>query len=197
MSGPCILILAAGASARMAPRDKLMEEIDGEPLLARVARRAVDTGAPVIVALPPDRPLRARALRGLEVTPVIAGDAASGMAASIRAGIAALPPDCPAAMILPADMPGLTTGDLRLMLDIAAADPRALLRGATPEGRPGHPVLFPADLFPALLALTGDEGARPVVSAQAARLRLVPLIGDRAVLDLDTPADWAAFRARG
>lgn len=196
MADACILILAAGASSRMAPRDKLLEPVAGQPLLALVAARAGRTGAPVIVVLPPDRPLRAVALAGLPVTLVTAPDAADGMAASLRAGIAALPPDCRGAMILPADMPGPTTDDLRLMLDLFARDPSRILRGATADGREGHPALFPADLFPQLLDLTGDEGGRSVLKANRARLRQVPLPDDHAVLDLDTPEDWAAFRAR-
>ncbi len=199
MSGPKvhILILAAGASSRMAPRDKLLEEIGGEPLLRRVARRAVETGAPVIVVLPPDRPLRAQALYGLPLTCVIAPDAANGMTASLRAGIAALPPGTPGAMILPADMPGPTTEDLRQMLDLFDAHPQTILRATAEDGREGHPAVFPADLFGALRELTGDEGGRSVLKANRHRLRLVPLPGDRAVLDLDTPEDWAAFRSSG
>lgn len=197
MTQPAILILAAGASSRMAPRDKLLEEIGGETLLRRVARRAVGTGAPVIVVLPPDRPLRIRALEGLALVTTVAEDAARGMTASLRAGIATLPPGTPGAMILPADMPGPTTEDLAHLLQLFEADPQAIYRATTVDGREGHPALFPADLFPALAGLSGDEGGRSVVQANRDRLRRVALPGDRAVLDLDTPEDWAAFRASG
>lgn len=197
MSKPHVLILAAGASSRMGGRDKLLEPVSGRPLLRLVAERALSTGAPVLAVLPPDRPAREEALAGLDLRKVVAGDAAEGMAASLRAGIAALPPDAPAAMILPADMPGITGEDLSTMLKEWAGTPGMILRGATAEGDEGHPVLFPADLFPALLALTGDEGGRSILKAHRARLRPVPLPGNHAVLDLDTPEDWAAFRAAG
>ncbi|MBD3765962.1 MAG: NTP transferase domain-containing protein, partial [Rhodobacterales bacterium] len=62
----------------MGGRDKLMEPVAGEPLLRRVARVAWASGAPVIVVLPPDRPARAAALAGLEVTRVVADQAAAG-----------------------------------------------------------------------------------------------------------------------
>jgi molybdenum cofactor cytidylyltransferase len=58
-------------------------------------------------------------------------------------------------------------------------------------------VLFPADLLPELAALTGDTGAREVLTRHATRVHLVPLKGDRALVDLDTPEDWADWRARG
>jgi CTP:molybdopterin cytidylyltransferase MocA len=59
---PHILILAAGASSRMAPRDKLLEQIDGQPLIARSLRTALATGLPVTLTLPPDRPKRWQAV---------------------------------------------------------------------------------------------------------------------------------------
>ena len=62
-----ILILAAGSSSRMRGGDKLLEEVAGMPLLARITRAALDTGLPVTVALPPDRPARAGVLDGLAV----------------------------------------------------------------------------------------------------------------------------------
>ncbi|MEL6586700.1 MAG: NTP transferase domain-containing protein, partial [Pseudomonadota bacterium] len=49
---PAILILAAGASSRMRGRDKLLEEIDGTPLILRAVRAACAVSAEVVVALP-------------------------------------------------------------------------------------------------------------------------------------------------
>ncbi len=191
-----ILILAAGGSTRMAPRDKLTEMVEGQPLLCRTARRALATEAPVLVVLPPDRPDRDRAVEGLDLIRVLAVEAAQGMTASLRAGLAALPPGATGVMVLPADMPDLDTPDLRRLLEGFAAEPARILRGAGQDGTPGHPVIFPADLFPELMALAGDEGGRSVIARHRGRLRLVPLPGDRALVDLDTPEDWAAWRAR-
>jgi CTP:molybdopterin cytidylyltransferase MocA len=190
-----ILLLAAGASSRMAPRDKLLEPVEGEPLLRRSARRALATGVAVICTLPPDRPERRAAVADLPLTLVEVPDAATGMAASLRAGLAALPRAAAGVMVLPADMPGFEVADLSRLLSLAPDHPARILRGATADGRPGHPVVFPADLFPALSVLSGDEGGRAVLRGQAGRVTLVRLPGDRAILDLDTPADWAAFRA--
>jgi CTP:molybdopterin cytidylyltransferase MocA len=192
-----ILLLAAGASSRMAPLDKLAQTIAGEPLLRRSARTARDSGAPVIVVLPPDRPERAALLAGLDVGQVIAADSMQGMSASLRAGIAALPPGVAGAMILPADMPGLAAGDLRRLQARFAADPTRILRATAADGTPGHPILFPADLLPDLQAVTGDQGGRSLLRTQAGRVACLALPGNRATLDLDTPEDWAAFRAAG
>lgn len=172
--------------------DKLTEDVGGVPLLARQAGRALETGCPVLVTLPPFPHPRGAVLDGLAVTRVQVPDADEGMAASIRAGIAALPA-CDGAMILPADMPEITAGDMGAMLRDWERD--EILRGATAELTPGHPVIFPADLFEELSGLRGDAGAREVLVRHRMRLRLHPLPGRHALTDLDTPEDWAAWRA--
>lgn len=188
-----ILILAAGAASRMRGGDKCLEPVAGEPLLRRMARLALATGCGVTVALPPDRPEREAALDGLAVARVTVADAADGMAASLVAGVAALPEGA-AVMLLLADLPMLDGADLAAVIAAQAADPAAVLRGADPDGTAGHPVLFPPDLREELLALTGDEGARSVLKRHAARVRLVTLPAGHATTDLDRPEDWAAWR---
>lgn len=189
-----ILILAAGASSRMRGGDKCLEVVDGVPLLRQVAVRCLATGCPVLVALPPDRPLRAAALHGLAVTQVAVPDPAQGMAASLVAGVGLVPKGA-AVLLMLADLPEMTVQDLAAVLAGQAAHPGAILRGAAADGTPGHPVLFPADLRAELLALTGDEGARSILQRHTDRVLPVPLPDRHAVTDLDTPEDWAAWRA--
>ncbi|MFZ0100224.1 MAG: NTP transferase domain-containing protein, partial [Gemmobacter sp.] len=131
-----ILILAGGASSRMRGADKLLERIDGQPQLARIAQAALATGLPVRVALPPDRPDRHAALHDLSVQIVTVPDAATGMAATIRAGAAGWPG---AIMILPADMPEISAQMLGVMVEQHRAHPDMILRGASGP-TPGHPV---------------------------------------------------------
>lgn len=196
VTGCAILILAAGASSRMRGRDKLLEEVAGRPLLRVMLERAISVaGGPVLCALPaPDHP-RAACLDGLAVLAVPVPDRAEGMSASIRAGVAAVPDACSAVMILPADMPEVTADDIALMLSEHLAQADAILRAQDSGGMAGHPVVFPADLFPALLAVDGDRGAQAVLHAHAERIRRVPLPDRHATTDLDTPEDWAEWRA--
>ena len=77
-----------------------------------------------------------------------------------------------------------------------SAEPELIWRGGTTDGTPGHPALFPRDLWDDLQAVTGDEGGRSVLKRHADRVRTVPLPGRMAVLDLDTPEDWAAYLGR-
>jgi CTP:molybdopterin cytidylyltransferase MocA len=192
MAEPTILMLAAGASSRMQGRDKLLEEIEDEALLRLMARRAIKSGVPVRVVLGPGQDARRAVLEGLEVEIVEAGGT-DGMAASIRAGVEGL---SGAVLLVLADMPEITARDIYLMVSLHGQAPRAIVRAATRDGRPGHPVLFPADLLSDLAQLSGDEGARAVLRREAGRVHLLPLADDRAAVDLDTPDDWAAWRAR-
>lgn len=186
-----ILILAAGASRRMGGRDKLMELVRGHPLIrdrAEVALKAAsETGAEVFVTLPLLPSSRHEALSGLPLQRIPVE--ADGMGASLSAGLHDLPPEAPGVLVLLADMPELTAADLTQVLKGFTDRPR---RGATADGAPGHPVLLPKHLFPALGRLTGDQGAREVLRGE--KVDLIPLPGNHAVTDLDTPEAWAAWR---
>lgn len=196
MANVAILLLAAGASSRMRGRDKLMEPVDGVPLILRQTQAALATGAPVFVTLPLDRPDRNAALADLPVTLVDVPDAGDGMAASIRSGILALTGDLDGVMVVLADMPDLATDDFNALLDSFEAGPDSpILRGSTEKGQAGHPVLFPDRYFGELAALGGDSGARPVLNAHRGRVRLIPLPDRHALVDLDTPEAWDAWRA--
>ena len=169
-----ILILAAGSSSRMRGADKLMQPVGAVPLLRHVAEVALKTGAPVTVTLPPDAPARRGALDGLELRIIEVPDAAKGMSRSLVRGIEAL-------------------ADLIARFQ---ADPHRILRGGTAEGQPGHPTIFPREFWPALTRVTGDEGGRSVLRDHRGRVRVIPLPGAMALLDLDTPEDWAAWRGQ-
>ena len=192
---PTIVIPAAGASSRMRGADKLMEPVDGLPLIRRQVELALRTGCPVVVTLPPDRPARVVALEGLAVTQVIVAVPTQGLSVSLAAGLARVPPG-QAALVLLADLPEITTGDLARMIALHAQMPGVILQAVAEDGTPGHPVLFPASVLPELRKMTGDSGARDLLRRQADRIVAVPLPGRRAVTDLDTPEEWAAWRAR-
>ncbi len=192
-----IVLLAAGQSRRMRGGDKLLEEVGGRPLLRRQAEIACAvTSGPVLVALPPPPHPRYQCLDALAVNRVPVPDAAEGMNASLRTAFAALPSDAPAAMMLLADLPELTEDDMNSIIQAHDKNKNYLVwRGATTDGKPGHPIVFAAALFPAIAALQGDGGGREVVEQAGDRVKLVTLPRQHARRDLDTPEDWAAWRA--
>ena len=86
----------------------------------------------------------------------------------------------------------ITEADLSRMLAAFAGQPGKVHRAAAEDGTPGHPVIFPRRLFVELSVVTGDGGGRRVTAGEEVVLH--PLPGQRALLDLDTPEDWADFR---
>lgn len=193
-----ILVLAAGASSRMRGADKLLQPVKGRPILRLVTETALGSGAPVLVTLPPAAEARRAAVADLPVRVVEVPDAAKGMSRSIVRGVAAITEPGPedGLMILPADMPGFSAKALADLISRYRAEPDLIWRGGATDGTPGHPAIFPKDLWPELAGITGDEGGRSVLQRHKDRLRQVPLPGTMATLDLDTPEDWSAFLGR-
>ncbi|KIC44222.1 4-diphosphocytidyl-2C-methyl-D-erythritol synthase [Ruegeria sp. ANG-S4] len=192
-----VILLAAGQSSRMGVGvDKLMQPIDGAPLLRRTAQRALSVG-PVFAALPPAPHPRYEALEGLGVQMVPVPDAVEGMNASLRAALARVAPDAETVMVLLSDLPDLSAQDLSDVARTVDTHPDNLIwRATTTDGVPGHPVIFHKSLFGALAALRGDDGAQSVVKSCRGKVHHHPLPDMRALQDLDTPEDWAAWRAR-
>ncbi|WP_163850047.1 nucleotidyltransferase family protein [Pseudooceanicola aestuarii] len=185
-----ILLLAAGSASRMRGGDKLLEHVAGGPLLARIIAQAMQV-APVFVTLPcPHHPRAACLPAG--ATPVIVPDPAEGMGASIRAGVAALPPGIAPLLVSACDLPELTASHFAAIRDAARADPLNIHQ-ARHGAIPGHPVAFPGDLLAELRTLKGDNGARSVIRAHRDRLHRHEL-GRAVVTDLDTPEDWSRWR---
>jgi CTP:molybdopterin cytidylyltransferase MocA len=176
--------------------DKLLEEVDGIALLRRQCLRALETGCPVLVTLPAlDHPRRT-VLAGLPVQMVEVRNADEGMNASLRAGLRACGERTEALMVVLADMPDLTTDDMNIMLQAADLKSETLIwRAVTASGDAGHPIIFHKQLFPDIMALHGDAGAREVVARHGDVTARIPLPGDHARTDLDTPEAWAAWRA--
>lgn len=192
-----ILIPAAGYSARMRGQDKLMQIVDGQPLLLRQTRAAMATGHTVAVTLNRDFPDRAATLGNLNVAGIPIDDPSEGMSASLRAGASYAMGLSPVGMMvfLP-DLPDLTTDDLNQLIAQFVKTPDTVIQGTAEDGTPGHPVIFPARLFDAIAKVSGDNGAKEVMRSE--QVTRIPLPGQRATEDLDTPEAWARWQhARG
>ncbi|WP_333712907.1 nucleotidyltransferase family protein [Yoonia sp.] len=190
-----ILILAAGRSSRMRGRDKLLEDLGGESLIRRQARHALALGGRVFVAVGPDQDEREEALAGLDVHILQVPDAVEGMSGTLRGAVAQLPP-WTAFMLVLGDLVALEPEDLAQVCAAHVGQPDHLIwRGATEDGKAGHPIIFADALRSAFAELSGDGGAQVIVAGHQDRTCLVALPGTRARLDLDTPEDWDEWRA--
>ena len=190
------LILAAGKSSRMRGRDKHLEEIEGEPLLRRLAVAALELGEPVFVALPSLPHPRAECLAGLDLSLLAIPDAAEGMSGTMRGAVARLPA-CEGFLLVLGDLAEIGADEMQAVMAARADHPDYLIwRGATETGEPGHPILFAASLIPRFAELSGDGGGESLVKPLREQTYIVPLPGNVARNDLDTPEDWDAFRKK-
>jgi len=195
-TGPAFeaVVLAAGSGSRFGG-GKLLAAWDAGVLLEGALAAAF--AAPVrsvTVVIGADAEAVAAAARDFDPRALIvyAADYVEGMSASLRAGIASLPADADAAFVFLGDMPRVPTEVLHRMAQ-AVADGAA---AAAPvfEGRRGNPVLLARSLFPQLLALTGDAGARGVLQALGDRLALVEAPDDGVLFDVDRISDLRGKR---
>ena len=179
----------------MRGRDKLLERVDGTPLLRRQAGTAVASGCNVVVAVPKGDVARRDAIGGLEVTTIEVEDADEGLGATLRAAALHAMKDAPgrAMMILLPDVPGVTASDIKSVIErFETAGGETPTRATDAAGRPGTPLIVPPRLLPRFARLTGDEGGRAILKAET--VALVQLQGNRATRDLDTPEDWKTWR---
>ena len=185
-----LVVLAAGRASRMGEggRHKLLAEFEGEPLVRRSVRQAVEAKVgPVTVVTGHRSDEVADALVGLGAKVLQNTDFASGMASSLKAGLTAIEAEgLPGMMVLLADMPNVSASDIAtLVRAYAKSGGKAIVR-AVADGQRGNPVILPAATFEALKALEGDIGARPVI--ENAGLVVIDVeIGPAARLDVDTP----------
>lgn len=185
----CVL-LAAGLSRRFGEENKLLMKLPGgDDLLDRAFAACPPSLFSRAAAVSFSREILARAA-GAGYEPVENPGAAEGVASSVRLGAAALS-SCDAILFSVCDQPGLTAADVSALLSFVEAHPGRIAALAH-RGKRGNPVCFPAEFFPELLALTGDAGGSAVIKALPDRLSLVEA-PSRALFDVDTPADAAAF----
>ena len=140
------IVLAAGRSSRMGPRNKLLESIGGEPMVRRVAAVANGSDAkPVIVVTGYGAAEVGAALHGLGVTVILNLEYADGLSTSLRAGVSALPTGIDGALILLGDMPEVEEFSAQLLDGCLHRRERNLRSGAPwAKGQPGavgQPVL--------------------------------------------------------
>ena len=199
-SAPTIaaVVLAAGRSRRMAPHNKLLiTDKTGKPMIARVVDNVLSSGArPVMVVLGHMAEAVEAALGGRPVRFVHAQDYAEGLSASLKAGIAAVPSGCAAAVVCLGDMP-LVTGRMIDRL-LAAYDPTEGRRIVLPtfHGKQGNPMLWDRGFFSEILGISGDSGARFLVGKHLEAVAEVEMADDAVLRDFDTTESLATLPAR-
>lgn len=190
------IILAAGKSSRFRGDDpnaktKAIALLDGAPMVLHVARAAIDAGLSPLVLVTgfnaDEVTSAAQALPGLQL--VHNRDYESGLASSLRAGIAALPANVGGAIVLLADMPRVRAQTILRLVQTFLASPGAGAVVPVHAGQWGNPILLGAKLFADVALLQGDSGARKLLVNRADVVEME--CADAAVsVDIDTRDDF-------
>ena len=194
------VILAAGLGSRFRALEpsletKLVARVGDEPIVRHVARTALASRAtPIIVVTGHAEAAVRQALHGLNVGFIHNLDHASGLASSLKTGLAAVPFSARGALVLLGDMPNVPPSMLDRLIDLFEAHPNCAAVAPTHAGVRGNPALLSRRLFAQIKSLRGDEGARRLLE-QAGDQVIEWETNDSIALDVDTPDELRKVEA--
>jgi molybdenum cofactor cytidylyltransferase len=197
-SGPprvAALVLAAGQSRRMGAANKLLSEIDGVPMVARVVAAARASRAdPVIVVTGHEAAAIRAALADHDVRFADNPEFDGGLSTSLRAGLAAMPAGVDGVVVCLGDMPLVNAALIDRLID--AFDPARDCAICVPThlGKRGNPVLWAARFFAEMRAVAGDVGARHLIGEHEDAVCEVACDDSGPLTDIDTPEALSALR---
>ena len=199
-----IVVLAAGASTRFGPENKLLATIDGEAMVVGVVRRmsavqvmGAKTELYAVTAAGQDDVARRLLDLPQSARPqiVVNSNAAIGIGTSIAAGIAALCDEVQGAMIVPGDMPRLTTEIASWLIRAFVVNGCVLaVHPVLSEGVKVGPVVWPRSFFADLIALDGAHGGQALLDRPGVAGFALNADDTSLLADIDTQADLAAFK---
>ena len=182
------IILAAGQSRRMGKVNKLLAELDGKPMVVRVADAILASSARPIIAVVGHQADKVRAaLSGLDVTVVENPDYAAGLSTSLKRGLAAAPGEIDGVLVCLGDMPNVTPTDIDRLIGAFNPLEGCAICVPTVEGKRGNPVLWSKRFFAEMGDISGDVGARHLIGAYPELICEVEMTGEDALIDIDTP----------
>ncbi len=189
------VVLAAGLSTRMG-RPKQTLSVKGKAMLEwvlEVLRESkVDTTVVVLGARAAQVKER---VRFMDERIIVNPDFRKGMGSSLRIGLASIEHEADAALVVLGDQPFLSTRTVDRLVEAYKAT-KAPVVVPVYHKRRGNPVLFDRSLFPQVMKIKGDSGAKSVVRANEGRLREVAVDDIGVLADIDRPSDLkAALRA--
>jgi len=194
MSAVAAIVLAAGRSTRMGAANKLLCPVDGEPMVAHAVAAALASRARPVIVVTGHEADEVEAVLPQGVTVVRNADHASGIASSLRCGLAAVPDEAGAAVVLLGDMPRVGAAAIDTLIALFAEAPRVAAVAPSWQGQPGNPVLLARRLFADVMQLVGDEGARRLFAGRSDVMNVA--MDDPAVaIDIDTPEALAGLAA--
>ncbi len=193
------LLLTAGTSSRMAGQrgeaNKLLAEFQGKSILRHAAEALTASRSRPLFAVTGHEAERVEAaLSGLPFIPCRNADFASGLASSLRHGIAVLPPAVDGVVVCLGDMPLIQAATIDRLIDYFEPTEGRAICVPSHGGRRGNPVLIGRQFFAEIAKMDGDRGARPLFDRYPALVCSLPMSDDSILQDVDTPAALNALR---
>ncbi len=180
------VVLAAGGSQRFG-RNKLLESVQGEPLVRRAASLAREVCGDCSLLVAGHERAAVTAAAGGGAKFIVVNDRyEEGIGGSIALAARAVSHAADALLLLFADQPFVTAQHLRALIAEWGGASNVIAATAF-SGIMGPPVLFPRSAFAALGELSGDQGAKSLLQSPDFDVRTVPF--EAAAIDIDTPAD--------
>lgn len=190
------IVLAAGQSHRYTCGNKLLARLGSKPLVSHCLETLLGLGlSRVIVVTGFESDLIEAAICPYTVDFVHNPQFARGLGTSLAAGVAAVPQDVDAAFICLADMPAIEPNVFEAMCAAFQKRPSQDICVPVVAGQTGHPVLFGRRHFSKLRALTGDRGARLVITSNPELVQAVNVSTSSILLDCDTRDDFSQASA--
>ncbi len=191
------IVLAAGMSRRMG-RNKLLLDLQGKPVLHWVLEALQCAGVSPIYVVTGHQADEVQAccdaLPASSKT-VFNPHYETGRASSIKAGLSALDDEVPGVLIMPGDVPFISTQLVMALQSEFARTNRICF--PLVDGKKGHPVVFPRSAFPLLQGLEGDETLRDYMLSNPKHTAPLQWDDEACLLDVDTPTDLKTLRGKG
>ena len=187
------VILGAGLSQRMGSTNKLLIDIDGEPMIRRTVKLYQAVGIEnIIVVVGHEKEEVIAALAGLDIK-IVTNDAYSeGQISSIRCGVKALSKACEFAFIALADQPLLTISDIHFLLESFNVLSNKTIQIPYFNDCRGNPLLLKASQLKEVDSQGVHLGCRKLIDKHPEKVQRVEVDNDHFTCDLDTPEDVLA-----
>lgn len=185
------VVLAAGASRRYGPENKLLVKLERQPLVVHVIARLTELALAQIVVVTPEADKSvAKAIAHLPVSVVLNPDPARGIGTSVACGVSGLANDMDGILIVPGDMPALTNELLVQLIALFATNKAdRIVFPVDINGAQRNPVLWPSAYRARLEALQGDHGGKSLLVGQQDHIASLRVFNERALADVDVPDD--------
>jgi molybdenum cofactor cytidylyltransferase len=193
-SRPVAAVVLAAGQARRFGAQKLVAPLGATTVIGAVVDAVRASGVDYVVGVTGPSGGAVRSAVAGTVTWAENPDPARGMSSSVAAGIAVLPPNVGALLVVLGDQPTVSPGVVRRLIEAWRLGGGPIVAPSY-RGVRGNPVLFDRSMFAVRAAREGEGGARDLIASDPSRVALVE-VSEAPPMDVDTPSDYGELLRR-